>query len=113
VISKNNPYEVALPRRVEARPGHPLLGEQFAERKALIEKLVPAASRPSTDKSSKTCDALALPPAPCNLARKPRLRSSDHNGKHITSAELLSRGRLILCFIRGRWTRSAAASSRP
>jgi peroxiredoxin len=27
----------------------------------------------------------------------------DHNGKLVSSAELLSRGRLVLCFFRGRW----------
>ena len=35
--------------------------------------------------------------------RPPEFFLPDHNGKRVSSAELLSRGRLVLCFFRGRW----------
>jgi len=90
----------------ESKPGQDTrsLGEQFAERKALIEKLVPAAIQAIhrqvvEDLRRSGIAARALQPG----AQAPAFDLPDHNGKHITSAELLSRGRLILCFIRGRW----------
>jgi peroxiredoxin len=90
----------------ESKPGQDTrsLREQFAERKALIEKLVPAATQAIhrqvvEDLQRSGMAARALQPG----ARAPAFDVLDHNGKHITSAELLSRGRLILCFIRGRW----------
>jgi peroxiredoxin len=33
----------------------------------------------------------------------PAFELKDHNGKLVSSAEMLSHGRLVLCFIRGRW----------
>src|ERR1700733_8018409 len=35
--------------------------------------------------------------------RVPAFQLSDHNGKRTSSADLLSRGRHVICFIRGRW----------
>jgi peroxiredoxin len=35
--------------------------------------------------------------------RVPAFELSDHNGKRTSSADLLSKGRLVVCFIRGRW----------
>jgi peroxiredoxin len=33
----------------------------------------------------------------------PEFKLQDHTGKSISSADLLAKGRLVLCFIRGRW----------
>src|SRR5712692_6226200 len=80
------------------------LREQFAERKALIEKLVPAATQAVhrqviEDLQRSGIVERTLQPG----AKAPSFDLPDHSGKQVTSTELLSRGRLILCFIRGRW----------
>jgi peroxiredoxin len=36
-------------------------------------------------------------------ATAPSFELKDHNGKLVSSADLLARGRLVICFIRGRW----------
>ena len=36
-------------------------------------------------------------------AKAPTFELQDHNGKLVRSADLLDKGRLVLCFIRGRW----------
>ncbi len=36
-------------------------------------------------------------------ARAPSFELKDHNGKTVSSAELLNKGRLAICFFRGRW----------
>ena len=36
-------------------------------------------------------------------AKLPHFSLSDHNGKEVSSAALLAKGPLILCFVRGRW----------
>ena len=36
-------------------------------------------------------------------ARLPEFHLQDHDGKSVSSAGLLAQGRLVLCFIRGRW----------
>jgi len=35
--------------------------------------------------------------------KAPAFELSDHNGKRVSSADLLAQGRLVVCFIRGRW----------
>jgi peroxiredoxin len=90
----------------ESKPGEDTrsLREQFAERKALIEKLVPAETQAVhrqviEDLRRSGIADRALQPG----VKAPAFDLPDHNGKPVTSTELLSRGRLILCFIRGRW----------
>jgi len=80
------------------------LREQFAERKALIEKLVPAETQAVhrqvvEDLRRSGIVERTLQPG----AKAPAFDLPDHNGKRVTPTELLSRGHLILCFIRGRW----------
>jgi peroxiredoxin len=80
------------------------LREQLAERKALIEKLVPADLQAVhrqvvEDLRASGIAARTIQPG----AKAPTFTLPDHNGRLITSADLLSRGRLILSFIRGRW----------
>jgi peroxiredoxin len=36
-------------------------------------------------------------------ARPPDFSLPDHNGKTVSSAELLTKGPLVICFVRGRW----------
>lgn len=90
----------------ESKPGLDTrpLREQFAERRALIEKLVPpeltAIHRQVVEdlKQSGIADRILQPGA-----KAPAFALPDHNGKPVTSDELLSKGRLVFCFIRGRW----------
>ena len=80
------------------------LREIFAERKDLIAKYVPAEtqavhSRAVAELKQRRLSANILPIN--SKAQEFQLR--DHNGKTISSSDLLAKGRLILCFIRGRW----------
>jgi peroxiredoxin len=80
------------------------LREQFAERKALIEKLVPAETQAVHRQVVEDLQRSGI----ADRALQPRVKAPafhlpDHNGKPVISTDLLSRGRLILCFIRGRW----------
>lgn len=80
------------------------LREIFAERKDLIAKYVP----PQTQ--SLHAGAVAELKAR-NLAAKilpvratiPYFELQDHDGRMVRSSDLLAKGRLVLCFIRGRW----------
>jgi len=85
---------------IESRP----LREIYAERKELIAKYVP----PDTQKihaqavaelKSRKLSSHILPVG----AKAPSFQLQDHNGKAVSSTELLAQGRLAICFIRGRW----------
>jgi peroxiredoxin len=80
------------------------LAQVFAERKDLIAKYVPAdvqAVHAGTVATLKhqglAVKALAIG------AKAPAFELPDHNGKLVSSAALLNKGRLVICFIRGRW----------
>jgi peroxiredoxin len=80
------------------------LREIFAERKGLIAKYVPAETqaihaRAVAELKQKRLAANILPIA----AKIPEFQLQDHDGKTISSSDLLAEGRLVLCFIRGRW----------
>ncbi len=84
----------------DARP----LREIFAERRELIAKYVPAATqavhaRVIAQLKEQNLAANILPVG----AKAPEFELQDHNGKIVSSRDLLSKGRLVLCFIRGRW----------
>ncbi|MFZ0321237.1 MAG: peroxiredoxin-like family protein [Candidatus Sulfotelmatobacter sp.] len=84
----------------EIRP----LRDIFAERKELIAKYVPAETqavhaRTIAELKQKQLAANILPVG----SKIPEFQLQDHNGKEVSSSELLSKGRLVLCFIRGRW----------
>jgi peroxiredoxin len=80
------------------------LREQFAERKGLIEKYVPAdvlqvharvvAELRSSDMVDRACK-------PGDEA--PAFELPDQQGKLVSSSSLLQRGKLVICFTRGRW----------
>jgi peroxiredoxin len=78
--------------------------EIFAERKHLIARYVPPETqavhaRVIADLKGKHLAEGALAAG----SKAPAFELLDHNGKMISSAELLRRGRLVLCFFRGRW----------
>jgi peroxiredoxin len=80
------------------------LREILAERNASIAKYVPAETQAVHARAIATLKqrqlaANILPPG----AKTPEFQLHDHDGKAISSADLLAKGRLVLCFIRGRW----------
>src|SRR5947209_10015014 len=80
------------------------LREIFAERKEQIAKYVPAETqaihaRSVAELRERKLSANILPVG----AKAPAFELQDHEGRMISSPDLLSRGRLVLCFIRGRW----------
>jgi peroxiredoxin len=84
----------------DARP----LREIFAERKELIAKYVP----PETQAiHAKAVAELKEQHLAANIlavgSKAPAFELPDHDGKVVSSSDLLARGRLVLCFIRGRW----------
>ena len=84
----------------DARP----LREILAERKEAIAKYVPAETRAIHERSiaelkRQRTAAKALPVG----FKIPTFELPDHDGTNLSSSELLAKGRLVLCFIRGRW----------
>ena len=80
------------------------LREIFAERKALIAKYVPVETRAVHE--GVISDLLNSGIADRILkvgAKAPDFSVPDQNKKIVASPDLLARGRLVLCFIRGRW----------
>jgi peroxiredoxin len=80
------------------------LREILADRQELIAKYVPAETqvihaRAIADLKQRRMAANILPVG----SKVPEFQLHDHDGKTITSSALLARGRLVLCFIRGRW----------
>ena len=80
------------------------LREIFAGRKELIAKYVPADVQAVHEDTVATlkqqrlaAKALAVGP------HAPSFELPDHSGKLVSSAALLNKGRLVVCFIRGRW----------
>ncbi len=80
------------------------LREIFAERKELIAKYVPAETqavhaRAIAELKQQGLAANILPAG----TKIPEFQLQDHDGKTVSSSDLLAKGRLVLCFIRGRW----------
>jgi peroxiredoxin len=87
-----------------ANAGSRPLREVFAERKELISKYVPAETqaihaRATAELKQQRLAANILPVG----SQIPEFQLQDHNGKSISSSDLLAKGSLVLCFIRGRW----------
>ena len=84
----------------DARP----LREIFAERKELIAKYVPAETQAIHAQAVAELKARHLAAgSPPVGSTAPAFELPDHDGKIVSSSDLLARGRLVLCFIRGRW----------
>jgi peroxiredoxin len=80
------------------------LHEQFAERKELIAKYVPPEiqaihARVITELREQGIVSHAL----SESAKAADFVLNDHNGKPVSSADLLNKGRIVICFFRGRW----------
>jgi peroxiredoxin len=80
------------------------LREQFAERKALIAKYVP----PETQDVHKRVVAELREQgiashAISEGAKAPSFQLKDQNARPVSSIDLLMKGRLVICFFRGRW----------
>jgi len=92
-LEETSPETVARPLR-----------EIFAERKELIARYVP----PETQVIHAQVVAglkgqhLAAKILPVGTGA-PAFELPDHDGKNVSSSDLLANGRLVLCFIRGRW----------
>ena len=85
---------------LDARP----LREIYAERKELIAKYVPRETQAIhaeavAELKGKHFAANILPVG----EKAPQFELPDHDGKLVSSSNLLAKGRLVLCFIRGRW----------
>ncbi len=90
----------------EARPGSDSrsLHEILAERKELIAKYDPPETQAIhaqavAELKRRHLAADILPRG----AKAPDFQLQDHDGKTVSSSDLLAKGRLVLCFIRGRW----------
>jgi peroxiredoxin len=85
---------------LDARP----LREILAERKELIAKYVPAETQAV---HARAVAELKQQRLPSNIlpvgAKAPAFHLQNHDGKNVSSSDLLAKGRLVLCFIRGRW----------
>jgi peroxiredoxin len=80
------------------------LREIFAERKDLIAKYVPAETQAIhaqavAELKMRHTSARILPVG----AKAPAFELPDHDCKMVSSSDLLAKGPLVLCFIRGRW----------
>ncbi len=76
----------------------------FAERKELIARYVPAETqaihaRAVAELKQRRLAANILPVG----SKVPEFQLQDHDGKRVSTSALLAKGRLVLCFIRGRW----------
>lgn len=80
------------------------LREQLAERKELIAQYVPPETRAIharviADLKQDRIEARTLPIG----AKVPAFELHDHRGRVVTSSDLLAKGKLVICFFRGRW----------
>lgn len=85
---------------LDARP----LREIYAERKELIAKYVPAETQAIHAQTVAELKARRLAAGVLPVgAKAPNFELQDQDGKIVSSLDLLARGRLVICFIRGRW----------
>jgi peroxiredoxin len=87
----------------DRRPLH----EIFAQRKEVIAKYVPADVQAVHVRTIAGLKAQGVAAQALNMfrvgAKCPWFELPDHNGKSVSSARLLAKGRLVLLFMRGRW----------
>jgi peroxiredoxin len=80
------------------------LRELFAERKGLIAKYVPPEAQAVHARAVAELREKRLARNILAVgAQAPAFELNDLNGKLTSSAALLSKGRLVICFFRGRW----------
>jgi peroxiredoxin len=91
--------EESVPQ-TDARP----LREIFSERKELIAKYVPAETQAIHSQAVAELRQRQLAAHVLSVgAKAPTFELQDQDGRVASSADLLAKGRLVLCFIRGRW----------
>ena len=90
----------------ESSPGSDTrpLREIYAERKDLIAKYVPAETQvihaqAVAELKQRNLAANILPVG----SKAPSFELPNHDGEIVRSSDLLAHGRLVVCFIRGRW----------
>lgn len=92
-LQESGPYSDTRPLR-----------QIFAERKELITEYVPADVQAVHARAIAELKQQGLASKALGVgANAPSFELPDHNGKAVSSADLLAKGRLVLCFIRGRW----------
>ena len=80
------------------------LREQFTERKELIAKYVPPETQAIHARVIAELREQGIVGRALSKGEKaPEFLLNDHNGKPVSSADLLQKSRLIICFFRGRW----------
>lgn len=80
------------------------LREIFAERKELIAKYVPPETQAIHARAiAELKQSGILDQVLTAGAKAPVFELKDHNGKSVSSVDLLAKGRLVICFFRGRW----------
>lgn len=90
------------------------LREIFAERKQLIAQYVPAETQAVHARVIEELRQAGIAEYALHLGPQiPAFEVKGHSGKLVSSAHLLASGPLVICFIRGRWDRSAAVRWRP
>ena len=78
--------------------------EIFAERKALIARYVPADAQAVSARAIAEIKEAGIADHALQVgAKAAAFELTDHNGKLVSSSELLRKGQLVICFIRGRW----------
>jgi peroxiredoxin len=90
----------------ESAPGEDTrsLHEIFAERKELIAKYVPRETQAVHTRVIAELKENHFAERVLSVGSKaPAFELRDHNGKLVSSADLLSHDRLVICFFRGRW----------
>jgi peroxiredoxin len=80
------------------------LREQFAERKELISKYVPPEIQAIHARTITELKQGGISDRALTIGVKaPPFELSDHNGKLLSSSQILGKGHLVICFFRGRW----------
>jgi peroxiredoxin len=80
------------------------LREIFAERKELIAKYVPTETQAVHARAVAELKERNLAQNILSVgAKAPEFELQDHDGNILSSVDLLTKGRLVLCVIRGRW----------
>jgi peroxiredoxin len=88
------------PPGIDLRP----LREIFAERKRLIAQYVPAQTQAVHEQAVAELKARGIAASALAVgAQAAPFEAQDHDGKVVRLSDLLDRGRLVICFIRGRW----------
>jgi peroxiredoxin len=81
-----------------------MLVEILSERKAKIAQYVPAATQAVHARVIADLKAQGKASGALGVGSKaPESCLQDHNGMSVSSTDLLGRGRLVVCFFRGRW----------